>query len=313
MQSITVTPEMWYCDSLSTDGLGKKDDGGLADGDLLKKAGFTAACKRLSSPSLATLNRCRGHYLELDADVASAFFGATSCGTSYSRCWAPIDKSVPKDGNIPRSVAESVIKARASGFFRKFMVVSYQRTIGCDIEAHKEWAVVGCLFDEGSEHRFLIAYWAERGMTPPSLGVIRALAQEEQDRKSLERERESLKDSLESALDANSRRRHYRVYRLRWLGVLGTVILTGLLHFVAPLWLFWISAIVIAVVGLFSFMMWLDDDIYSGGIFGAWRSAIFDDDRLEPEDIVYGSVPRKKIRGYRRRLKEIGQQIDHRF
>ena len=73
MQSITVTPEMWYCDSLSIDGLGKKDSGGLADVDLLRKAGFTAACKRLTSPSLATLNRCRGQYLELDAEVTNAF------------------------------------------------------------------------------------------------------------------------------------------------------------------------------------------------------------------------------------------------
>ena len=308
MQSITVTPEMWYCDSLS-DEPGQKD-GGLADVDLLRKAGFTAAYKRLSSPSLATLNRCRDQYLELDAEVTNAFFSATSCGISYPSCWAPIDKSVPKDGIIPRSVAESVIKARASGYFRKFMVVSYQRTIGCDNEGHKEWAVVGCLCDEGSEHRFLIAYWAERGMTPPSLGVIRALAQEERDRKKLNEERDYLKDSLESALDANMRRRHYRVYRLRWLVVFGLVALTGFLPLVAPLWLFWISAIVIAVVGLFSFMTWLDDDIFSGGIFGEWRGAIFDDGRLEPEDVINGGVSRKTIRGYRRRIDKINQQID---
>jgi hypothetical protein len=311
MQSVTVTPEMWYCGDDLVER--KEDDGGLADGDLLKKAGFTAAHRRLSSPSLATLNRCRGQYLELTDDVSRVFFSNTSCGTSYASCWAPIDKSVPKDGVIPRSVAESVIKARASGFFRKFMVASYKRTIGRDNEGHKEWAVVGYLSDEGNEHRFLIAYWAESGMTPPSLGVIRALAQEERDRKKLNEERDYLKDSLESALDANMRRRHYRVYRLRWLVVFGLVALTGFLPLVAPLWLFWISAIVIAVVGLFSFMTWLDDDIFSGGIFGEWRGAIFDDGRLEPEDVINGGVSRKTIRGYRRRLKEIDQQIDPHF
>ncbi len=309
MQSITVTPEMWYCGSLSIDGLGKKDSGGLADVDLLRKAGFTAACKRLSSPSLATLNRCRGQYLELDAEVTNAFFSATSCGISYPSCWAPIDKSVPKDGIIPRSVAESVIKARASGFFRKFMVVSYQRTIGRDNEGHKEWAVVGCLCDEGSEHRFLIAYWAERDMTPPSLGVIRALAQEERDRKKLNEERDYLKDSLESALEANKRRRRYGVYKLRWLGVGLVTLTTAVMPFVAPPWMFWVPFIFIMVTGLISFMMWLDDDIYSGGMFGAWRRAILGEWR-EPEDVISEVVPRKTIRGYRRRLKEIDQQID---
>ena len=308
MQSVTVTPEMWYCDSLSVDEPGQKD-GGLADVDLLRKAGFTAACKRLSSPSLATLNRCRGQYLELDAEVTNAFFSATSCGISYPSCWAPIDKSVPKDGIIPRSVAESVIKARASGFFRKFMVVSYQRTIGRDNEGHKEWAVVGCLCDEGSEHRFLIAYWAERDMTPPSLGVIRALAQEEQDRKKLNEERDYLKDSLESALEANKRRRRYGVYKLRWLGVGLVTLTTVVMPFVAPPWMFWVSFIFIMVTGLVSFMMWLDDDIYSGGMFGAWRRAILGEWR-EPEDVISEVVPRKTIRGYRRRLKEIDQQID---
>ncbi len=309
MQSVTVTPEMWYCDSLSIDGLGKKDSGGLADVDLLRKAGFTAACKRLSSPSLATLNRCRGQYLELDAEVTNAFFSATSCGISYPSCWAPIDKSVPKDGIIPRSVAESVVKARASGFFRKFMVVSYQRMIGRDNEGHKEWAVVGCLCDEGSEHRFLIAYWAERDMTPPSLGVIRALAQEEQDRKKLNEERDYLKDSLESALEANKRRRRYGVYKLRWLGVGLVTLTTVVMPFVAPPWMFWVPFIFIMVTGLVSFMMWLDDDIYSGGMFGAWRRAILGEWR-EPEDVISEVVPRKTIRGYRRRLKEIDQQID---
>ena len=309
MQSVTVTPEMWYCGSLSIDGLGKKDSGGLADVDLLRKAGFTAACKRLSSPSLATLSRCRGQYLELDAEVTNAFFSATSCGISYPSCWAPIDKSVPKDGIIPRSVAESVIKARASGFFRKFMVVSYQRTIGRDNEGHKEWAVVGCLCDEGSEHRFLIAYWAERGMTPPILGVIRALAQEERDRKKLNEERDYLKDSLESALEANKRRRRYGVYKLRWLGVGLVTLTTAVMPFVAPPWMFWVPFIFIMVTGLFSFMMWLDDDIYSGGMFGAWRRAILGEWR-EPEDVISEVVPRKTIRGYRRRLKEIDQQID---
>lgn len=312
MQSITVTPEMWYCGSLSIDGLGKKDSGGLADVDLLRKAGFTAACKRLSSPSLATLNRCRGQYLELDAEVTNAFFSATSCGISYPSCWAPIDKSVPKDGIIPRSVAESVIKARASGFFRKFMVVSYQRTIGRDNEGHKEWAVVGCLCDEGSEHRFLIAYWAERDMTPPSLGVIRALAQEERDRKKLNEERDYLKDSLESALEANKRRRRYGVYKLRWLGVGLVTLTTAVMPFVAPPWMFWVPFIFIMVTGLISFMMWLDDDIYSGGMFGAWRRAILGEWR-EPEDVISEVVPRKTIRGYRRRLKEIDQQIDPHF
>ncbi|QJU06576.1 hypothetical protein FBF30_01545 [Candidatus Saccharibacteria bacterium oral taxon 955] len=307
MQSITVTPEMWYCGSLS-DEPGQKD-GGLADVDLLRKAGFTAACKRLSSPSLATLSRCRGQYLELDAEVTNAFFSATSCGISYPSCWAPIDKSVPKDGAIPRSVAESVIKARASGFFRKFMVVSYQRTIGRDNEGHKEWAVVGCLCDEGSEHRFLIAYWAERGMTPPSLGVIRALAQEERDRKKLNEERDYLKDSLESALEANKRRRRYGVYKLRWLGVGLVTLTTAVMPFVAPPWMFWVPFIFIMVTGLISFMMWLDDDIYSGGMFGAWRRAILGEWR-EPEDVISEVVPRKTIRGYRRRLKEIDQQID---
>lgn len=308
MQSVTVTPEMWYCDSLSADEPGQKD-GGLADVDLLKKAGFTAACKRLSSPSLATLNRCRGQYLELDAEVTNAFFSATSCGISYPSCWAPIDKSVPKDGAIPRSVAELVVKARASGFFRKFMVVSYQRTIGRDNEGHKEWAVVGCLCDEGSEHRFLIAYWAERDMTPPSLGVIRALAQEERDRKKLNEERDYLKDSLESALEANKRRRRYGVYKLRWLGVGLVTLTTTVMPFVAPPWMFWVPFIFIMVTGLVSFMMWLDDDIYSGGMFGAWRRAILGEWR-EPEDVISEVVPRKTIRGYRRRLKEIDQQID---
>lgn len=309
MQSITVTPEMWYCGSLSIDGLGKKDSGGLADVDLLRKAGFTAACKRLSSPSLATLSRCRGQYLELTDDVSRVFFSNTSCGTLYTSCWAPIDKSVPKDGIIPRSVAESVVKARASGFFRKFMVVSYQRTIGRDNEGHKEWAVVGCLCDEGSEHRFLIAYWAERDMTPPSLGVIRALAQEERDRKKLNEERDYLKDSLESALEANKRRRRYGVYKLRWLGVGLVTLTTAVMPFVAPPWMFWVPFIFIMVTGLISFMMWLDDDIYSGGMFGAWRRAILGEWR-EPEDVISEVVPRKTIRGYRRRLKEIDQQID---
>lgn len=309
MQSITVTPEMWYCNSLSIDGLGKKDSGGLADVDLLRKAGFTAAHRRLSSPSLATLNRCRGQYLELTDDVSRVFFSNTSCGTSYASCWAPIDKSVPKDGAIPRSVAESVIKARASGFFRGFMVASYQRTIGRDNEGHKEWAVVGCLCDEGSEHRFLIAYWAERDMTPPSLGVIRALAQEERDRKKLNEERDYLKDSLESALEANKRRRRYGVYKLRWLGVGLVTLTTAVMPFVAPPWMFWVPFIFIMVTGLISFMMWLDDDIYSGGMFGAWRRAILGEWR-EPEDVISEVVPRKTIRGYRRRLKEIDQQID---
>lgn len=309
MQSITVTPEMWYCNSLSIDGLGKKDSGGLADVDLLRKAGFTAAYKRLSSPSLATLNRCRDQYLELTDDVSRVFFSNTSCGTSYASCWAPIDKSVPKDGVIPRSVAESVIEARASGFFRGFMVASYKRTIGRDNEGHKEWAVVGYLSDEGNEHRFLIAYWAERGMTPPSLGVIRALAQEERDRKKLNEERDYLKDSLESALEANKRRRRYGVYKLRWLGVGLVTLTTAVMPFVAPPWMFWVPFIFIMVTGLISFMMWLDDDIYSGGMFGAWRRAILGEWR-EPEDVISEVVPRKTIRGYRRRLKEIDQQID---
>lgn len=309
MQSITVTPEMWYCNSLSIDGLGKKDSGGLADVDLLRKAGFTAAHRRLSSPSLATLNRCRGQYLELTDDVSRVFFSNTSCGTSYASCWAPIDKSVPKDGVIPRSVAESVIEARASGFFRGFMVASYKRTIGRDNEGHKEWAVVGYLSDEGNEHRFLIAYWAERGMTPPSLGVIRALAQEERDRKKLNEERDYLKDSLESALEANKRRRRYGVYKLRWLGVGLVTLTTAVMPFVAPPWMFWVPFIFIMVTGLISFMMWLDDDIYSGGMFGAWRRAILGEWR-EPEDVISEVVPRKTIRGYRRRLKEIDQQID---
>jgi len=305
MQSVTVTPEMWYCGDDLVER--KEDDGGLADGDLLKKAGFTAAHKRLSSPSLANVNRCRCRYLELTDDVSRVFFGATSCGTSYYSCWVPIGKSVPDEGMIPRSVVEATIEAGGSHFFDRLMVVSYLRTIGVEGEKQKEWAVVGRASDNGKEHRFLIAYWAERGMTPPSLGVIRALAQEEQDRKNLKDERDHLKDSLESALDANMRRRHYRVYRLV---VFGLVALTGFLPLVAPLWLFWISAIVIAVVGLFSFMTWLDDDIFSGGIFGEWRGAIFDDGRLEPEDVINGGVSRKTIRGYRRRLKEIGQQID---
>lgn len=308
MQSVTVTPEMWYCDSLSADEPGQKD-GGLADIDLLKKAGFTAVYERLSSPSLATLNRCRGQYLELTDDVSRVFFSNTSCGTSYASCWAPIDKSVPKDGAIPRSVAELVVKARASGFFRKFMVVSYRRTIGRDNEGHKEWAVVGCPCDEGSEHRFLIAYWAERDMTPPSLGVIRALAQVERDRKKLNEERDYLKDSLESALEANKRRRRYGVYKLRWLGVGLVTLTTAVMPFVAPPWMFWVPFIFIMVTGLVSFMMWLDDDIYSGGMFGAWRRAILGEWR-EPEDVISEVVPRKTIRGYRRRLKEIDQQID---
>lgn len=309
MQSITVTPEMWYCNSLSIDGLGKKDSGGLADVDLLRKAGFTAAYKRLSSPSFAMLNRCRDQYLELTDDVSRVFFSNTSCGTSYASCWAPIDKSVPKDGVIPRSVAESVIEARASGFFRGFMVASYKRTIGRDNEGHKEWAVVGYLSDEGNEHRFLIAYWAERGMIPPSLGVIRALAQEERDRKKLNEERDYLKDSLESALEANKRRRRYGVYKLRWLGVGLVTLTTAVMPFVAPPWMFWVPFIFIMVTGLISFMMWLDDDIYSGGMFGAWRRAILGEWR-EPEDVISEVVPRKTIRGYRRRLKEIDQQID---
>lgn len=308
MQSITVTPEMWYCDSLFADEAGQKD-GGLADVDLLKKAGFTAAHRRLSSPSLATLNRCRGQYLELTDNVSRVFFSNTSCGTSYASCWAPIDKSVPKDGAIPRSVAESVIKARASGLFRGFMVASYKRTIGRDNEGHKEWAVVGYLSDEGNEHRFLIAYWAERDMTPPSLGVIRALAQEEQDRKKLNEERDYLKDSLESALEANKRRRRYGVYKLRWLGVGLVTLTTVVMPFVAPPWMFWVPFIFIMVTGLVSFMMWLDDDIYSGGMFGAWRRAILGEWR-EPEDVISEVVPRKTIRGYRRRLKEMDQQID---
>jgi len=189
------------------------------------------------------------------------------------------------------------------------MVVSYQRTIGRDNEGHKEWAVVGCLCDEGSEHRFLIAYWAERGMTPPSLGVIRALAQEERDRKKLNEERDYLKDSLESALEANKRRRRYGVYKLRWLGVGLVTLTTAVMPFVAPPWMFWVPFIFIMVTGLFSFMMWLDDDIYSGGMFGAWRRAILGEWR-EPEDVISEVVPRKTIRGYRRRLKEIDQQID---
>ena len=307
MQSVTVTPEMWYCGDDLVER--KEDDGGLADGDLLKKAGFTAAHRRLSSPSLATLNRCRGQYLELTDDVSRVFFSNTSCGTSYASCWAPIDKSVPKDGVIPRSVAESVIEARASGFFRGFMVASYKRTIGRDNEGHKEWAVVGYLSDEGHEHRFLIAYWAESGMTPPSLGVIRALAQEERDRKKLNEERDYLKDSLESALEANKRRRRYGVYKLRWLGVGLVTLTTAVMPFVAPPWMFWVPFIFIMVTGLFSFMMWLDDDIYSGGMFGAWRRAILGEWR-EPEDVISEVVPRKTIRGYRRRLKEIDQQID---
>ena len=311
MQSVTVTPEMWYCYSLSADEPGQKD-GGLADIDLLKKAGFTAAYERLSSPSLATLNRCRGQYLELDAEVTNAFFSATSCGISYPSCWAPIDKSVPKDGIIPRSVAESVIKARASGFFRKFMVVSYQRTIGCDNEGHKEWAVVGCLCDEGSEHRFLIAYWAKQGVTPPSLGVIRALAQEEQDRKSLKDERDCLEESLESALEANRRRRQYGIYRLRWFGVFGLVALAGALSF-APPWISWMSgAMIVGMVatGFMSFLLYMDDFV-GLGLFGLWRRAVLTDDEYhDRKRVLRIGVPRKTIRGYRQRIAEINRQID---
>jgi|GEM_PF-916265 hypothetical protein len=312
MQSITVTPEMWYCDSLSIDGLGKKDSGGLADVDLLRKAGFTAACKRLTSPSLATLNRCRGQYLELTDDVSRVFFSNTSCGTSYASCWAPIDKSVPRGGAIPRSVAESVVKARASGLFRGFMVASYQRTIGRDNEGHKEWAVVGYLSDEGNEHRFLIAYWAKQGVTPPSLGVIRALAQEEQDRKSLKDERDCLEESLESALEANRRRRQYGVYRLRWFGVFGLVALAGALSF-APPWISWMSgAMIVGMVatGFMSFLLYMDDFV-GLGLFGLWRRAVLTDDEYhDRRRVLRIGVPRKTIRGYRQRIAEINRQID---
>lgn len=312
MQSVTVTPEMWYSDVDLVEG--KEDDGGLADGDLLKKAGFTAVHRRLSSPSLATLNRCRGQYLELDAEVANAFFGATSCGTSYPRCWAPIDDSIPNDGIIPRGVVKSVIKARASGLFREFMVVSYKRTISCDNEGHnhKEWAVVGRLFDEGSEHRFLIAYWAERGVTPLSLGVIRALAQEEQDRKNLLSKKSELEESLESALEANKRRRQYGVYRLRWFGVFGLVALAGALSF-APPWISWASgAMIVGMVatGFMSFLLYMDD--YVGlGLFGLWRRAVLTDDEYHYRcRVVRIGVPRKTIRDYRRKIAGIDQQID---
>ena len=307
MQSITVTPEMWYCDSLS-DEPGQKD-GGLADINLLKEAGFTAAYERLSSPSLATLNRCRGQYLELTDDVSRVFFSNTSCGTSYASCWAPIDKSVPKDGAIPRSIAESVVKARASGFFRGFMVASYKRTIGRDNEGHKEWAVVGYLSDEGNEHRFLIAYWAKQGVTPPSLGIIRALAQEKQDRESLEEERDRLEGSLESALEANRRRRHYGIYRLRWFGVFGLVALAGVLSFTPP-WISWASGVIlfgIVATGFVSFLLSMDDEI-GLGLFGLWRQAVLDE--CHGPKVARIGVPRKTIRGYRHRLKEIDQQID---
>ena len=310
MQSITVTPEMWYCD----DGLveRKEDDGGLADGDLLKKAGFTAAHRRLSSPSLATLNRCRGQYLELTDDVSRVFFSNTSCGVSYASCWAPIDKSVPKDGAIPRSVAESVVKARASGLFRGFMVVSYKRTIGRDNEGHKEWAVVGYLSDEGNEYRFLIAYWAKQGVTPPSLGVIQALAQEEQDRKSLKDERDCLEESLESALEANRRRRQYGVYRLRWFGVFGLVALAGALSF-APPWISWLSgAMIVGMVatGFMSFLLYMDDFV-GLGLFGLWRRAVLTDDEYHyRRRVLRIGVPRKTIRVYRQRIAEINRQID---
>ena len=307
MQSITVTPEMWYCDSLS-DEPGQKD-GGLADINLLKEAGFTAAYERLSSPSLATLNRCRGQYLELTDDVSRVFFSNTSCGTSYASCWAPIDKSVPKDGAIPRSVAESVVKARASGFFRGFMVASYKRTIGRDNEGRKEWAVVGYLSDEGNEHRFLITYWAKQGITPPSLGVIRALAQEKQDRESLEEERDCLEKSLESALEANRRRRHYGIYRLRWFGVFGLVALAGVLSF-APPWISWASGVIFFVIvatGFVSFLLSMDDEI-GLGLFGLWREAVLDE--CHGPKVARIGVPRKTIRGYRRKIAEINQQID---
>lgn len=311
MQSVTVTPEMWYCDSLSADEPGQKD-GGLADIDLLKKAGFTAAYKRLSSPSLVTLNRCRGQYLELTDDVSRVFFSNTSCGVSYASCWAPIDKSVPKDGAIPRSVAESVVKARASGLFRGFMVVSYKRTIGRDNESHKEWAVVGYLSDEGNEYRFLIAYWAKQGVTPPSLGIIRALAQEKQDRESLEEERDCLEESLESALEANRCRRQYGIYRLRWFGVFGLVALAGALSF-APPWISWASGVMIlgmVATGFMSFLLSMDD--YVGlGLFGLWRRAVLTDEEYHyRKKVVRKRVSRKTISGYRRRIAEIGQQID---
>jgi hypothetical protein len=307
MQSVTVTPEMWYCDDDLVER--KEDDGGLADVDLLKKAGFTAAYERLSSPSLATLNRCRGQYLELTDDVSRVFFSNTSCGASYARCWAPIDKSVPRGGAIPRSVAESVVKARASGLFRGFMVASYQRTIGRDNEGHKEWAVVGYLSDEGNEHRFLIAYWAKQGVTPPSLGVIRALAQEEQDRKSLKDERDCLEESLESALEANRRRRQYGVYRLRWFGVFGLVALAGALSF-APPWISWASGVIFFVIvatGFVSFLLSMDDQI-GLGLFGLWREAVLDE--CHGPKVARIGVPRKTIRGYRRKIAEINQQID---
>ena len=151
---------MWYSDDLVER---KEDDGGLADGDLLKKAGFTAAHKRLSSPSLANVNRCRCRYLELTDDVSRVFFGATSCGTSYYSCWVPIGKSVPDEGMIPRSVVEATIEAGGSHFFDRLMVVSYLRTIGVEGEKQKEWAVVGRASDNGKEHRFLIGAYLRQG------------------------------------------------------------------------------------------------------------------------------------------------------
>ena len=310
MQSVTVTPEMWYCDDDLVER--KEDDGGLADGDLLKKAGFISAYERLSSLSLANVNRCRCRYLELTDDISRVFFGATSCGTSYSRCWVSIDKSVPEEGMIPLSVVEATIEARKSRFFDHLMVVSYLRTIGVEGEKQKEWAVVGRASDNGKEHRFLIAYWAKQGVTPPSLGVIRALAQEEQDRKSLKDERDCLEESLESALEANRRRRQYGVYRLRWFGVFGLVALAGALSF-APPWISWLSgAMIVGMVatGFMSFLLYMDDFV-GLGLFGLWRRAVLTDDEYHyRRRVLRIGVPRKTIRGYRHRLKEIDQQID---
>lgn len=309
MQSITVTPEMWYSDVDLVEG--KEYDGGLADGDLLKKAGFTAAHKRLSSPSLANVNRCRCRYLELTDNVSHVFFSNTSCGASYSRCWAPIDKSIPEEGMIPRSVVEVTIEARESHFFDYLMVASYRRTI-VEGEEQDEWAVIGCTSDNGKEHRFLITYWAKQGVTPPSLGVIRALAQEEQDRKSLKEERDCLEESLESALEANRCRRQYGIYRLRWFGVFGLVALAGALSF-APPWISWVSgAMIVGMVatGFMSFLLSMDD--YVGlGLFGLWRRAVLTDDEYHyRRRVVRVGVSRKTIRGYRRRIAEIGRQID---